>query len=112
MSSSGRCEVTGDQATDGFCLYGGETYAHDGGIVRDDRRLVLLGRCGFFNAQILHITATEDDIFVDLVGWEDLLLGVATSAALSTKGSDILERYGGLFGVDFVQDTRVADVTL
>ncbi len=52
---------------------GDETYADDGRIIGDCRRLVLLGR--FFYSQVLDICATEYDVLVYLIRWRDIFLG-------------------------------------
>ena len=57
------------------------------------------------NPQILDITSTKDNIFIDVVRGRDLIFGVAT---LCAKGLDLLEGDGGVFGADFVKGADVA----
>ena len=83
------------------------TYAEDGGIVGDGGWFVLLDARVLLDAEVLHVAAAEDNVLVDLVRGRDLVLRPA-SAALGAVGPDIFERYGRLFGVDFVEDADVA----
>lgn len=41
--------------------------------------------CRFLNSQILHISTTKDDIFVDIVGSSEFLGGVATPSFCSVR---------------------------
>lgn len=61
------------------------TYTKDGRVIRDLGTFGLwLGRF-FFDAQILHITTAEDNVFVYAIGRRDLFLGVLLSP-FGTKG--------------------------
>lgn len=87
------------------------TYAHDRRVIRHLRRLALF-RCGCLDdVQLLHIAATEDDVFVDLVGAGNLLVRVAFTA-LGTVRLDIFEGDCRLLAVDLVQHADVFDVGL
>ena len=88
-----------------------DTYSNDGRVIWHWGRFLLLRLCILLNAQILHIAATEDDVFVDLVRAGLFLRGIA-AAAFGAVGGDILEGNGGVFAVDFVQGADVFDVGL
>ena len=83
------------------------TYADNGRIVGDGRRLVLLDPWAFFDPQVFHIAASKDNVFVDLVCWGDLLLGLPLPP-LGAIRNDIFERNGRFLRVDLVEHTRVA----
>lgn len=78
------------------------TYPKDGRVVWHLRRLRL---CVFFlllgYTDVFHITAAEDDVFVDTGGGGNLLGGVA-SPPFSAIGNDIFEGNGGGLGVDLM----------
>ena len=83
-----------------------KTYPNNGRVVGHSRRLVLLGARVFLNAKVFHIAASEDDIFVDLVGRADLL--IATLSPFGAKRTNIFEGNGRVVRVDLMEDTDIA----
>lgn len=73
----------------------------DSGIIRHDRRLVLFCAGSLLDPQVFHVAATENDIFVGLIGCCDLLCGVGL-ATFGAVGLDIFEGDCGIGRVDFV----------
>jgi len=74
-------------------------------IVRYLRRLIVLGRGWLFNPQVLHIAATEDDIFVDIIRRWYFFTGPTSFGA---KRDNLLERDRGVLGIDFVEGADIA----
>jgi hypothetical protein len=86
---------------------GGNTHTEDSRVVGHLRRLnfrflLLLG-----NADILHITAPKDDVFVDGCRRRQLFARVA-SASLRAVRDDILKCNSRRFGINLMQCTDVA----
>jgi hypothetical protein len=85
------------------------TYTQDSRVIGNPRRLwlcvllcLLVG-----DADVAHITATEDNVFIDIRRGRNLLRGVL-AAALSAKRLHILECYRRCLGVDLMKGTDVA----
>lgn len=68
------------------------THADDGWVIRNSRGLVLLDARVVLDSQVLHITASEDDVLVHLVGGRNLFVWPAFTAFCS-EGPHILERH-------------------
>jgi len=60
-----------------------------------------------FNPEILHITATEDDVFINLVRRRNNLLR-SSPAAFGTVRLDIFKRDGRLLGIDFIECANIS----
>lgn len=83
------------------------TYAEYSRIIRDWRwrRFVLLR--GLDDCEVFHITATEDDVVVDLVVWRDLLVGIAASAFGAVR-LDVLQGDSRVFRIDLVESADIS----
>ena len=84
---------------------------HDGGVVN----VVVAGGLGLGgvvveDGKVLDVTATEDNEIIG--GLVRLNLALATAAALGAEHADILEANGVLLGVNEVEETLIADLSL
>lgn len=85
----------------------GITHTDNGWILGHSWRWLGLLHAGmFFDAQVLHIAATEDDVLVNLIG-RCYLLFRAAFAALCAVRLDVFEGYSRLVRVDFMENTNV-----
>lgn len=83
-----------------------DAYPKNGRIGWDSSWLGFLNRL-LFNPEILHITATEDDVFINLVRRGNNLLR-SGPAAFGTVRLDIFKRDGRLLGIDFIECANIS----
>lgn len=83
------------------------TYTKDCRVVGNLRWLVFFDSRSLLNSQIFNITATKDNVFVDLIRWWDFIFRTAFSS-FCAEGRYILEGDGRCFRVDLVKRTDVA----
>jgi len=61
-----------------------------------------------FNTQIFYIATPEDDVVEFGIHWLDFVISSTATAFCAMRGN-ILEGYGGVFGVDFVKRADIPE---
>ena len=98
-----------EKCVDGDMKWKAKTYTKDGWIVGHLRRGLCRGL--ILDTEVLHITAAEHNVLVDLVGRCNLLLGLAFAAFRAVR-DDIFEGDRRVLRADIVKNARVPNVTL
>ena len=86
------------------------TYTNNSRIVRHGRGFVFFDAGVFLDSQILHIAATKDDVFVNLVCGSDLTIrpGSPASSTFRTERANIFERDRRVVRIDLVKGTYIS----